>query len=68
MEDWKQKLSRLTRDPRTFLKWVCFSCVIGVVCGLVGTAFLTRAATEYSIYVDKDDVELAEYLINGGRL
>ena len=30
--------------------------------------FLTRAATEYSIYVDKDDVELAEYLINGGRL
>ena len=39
MEDWKQKLSRLTRDPRTFVKWVFFSCVIGVVCGLVGTAF-----------------------------
>ena len=24
--------------------------------------------TEYSIYVDKAAVELAEYLINGGRL
>lgn len=30
--------------------------------------FLTRAATEYSVYVDKDDLELAEYLINGGTL
>ena len=30
--------------------------------------FLTRAATEYKIFVDKDDVELAEYLINGGTL
>ena len=30
--------------------------------------FLTRSATEYSILVDKDDLELAEYLINGGGL
>ena len=30
--------------------------------------FLTRAATEYKIFVDKDDEELAEYLINGGGL
>ena len=30
--------------------------------------FLTRAATEYCIYVDKDDLELAEYLIGGGGL
>ena len=30
--------------------------------------FLTRAATEYSVYVDKDDLDLAEYLINGGPL
>ena len=30
--------------------------------------FLARAATEYKIFVDKDDMELAEYLINGGTL
>ena len=30
--------------------------------------FLTRAATEYKIFVDKDDLELAEYLINGGGI
>lgn len=29
---------------------------------------LSRAATEYRIFVDKDDLELAEYLINGGGL
>lgn len=29
---------------------------------------LTRTATEYCIYVDKDDLELAEYLVVGGGL
>lgn len=29
---------------------------------------LTRAATEYCVYVDKADLELAEYLIAGGAL
>ena len=31
-------------------------------------SLLTHAATEYCIYMDKDDLEPAEYLINGGGL
>lgn len=29
--------------------------------------FPLMAATEYRVYVDKDDVELAQYLAEGGR-
>ncbi|MEG2120403.1 MAG: chloride channel protein, partial [Pseudoflavonifractor sp.] len=39
MKDRSAKLPARLQAPVAFLKWLLFACIIGVVCGTVGTAF-----------------------------